>query len=52
MKVVEALIGESINVEKLLVEEKEENSEFKRLKETFETIRNIDNVLIEQERGI
>ena len=26
VKVVEALIGESINVEKLLVEEKEENS--------------------------
>ena len=32
---VETLLGENINIEKLLIEEKEENAEYKRLKETF-----------------
>ena len=32
---VETLLGENINVEKLLGDDKDENIEFKRLRETF-----------------
>lgn len=52
IKMVEAILGENINIDKLLNEEKEENLEYKRLRETFETIKNIDNVLIDQERKL
>lgn len=32
---VETILGENINIDKLLSEEKEENTEYKRLRETF-----------------